>query len=328
MSSERGVRAGQTIKLRARFRDDLGDGAPASDVYVHIFEPESDLEDLTEATLVSGVPTYLGEGIYQYEYSTPGTGPDGLWNDVWEGILTGQPLSAELTFEVSASGVIETVPESQLYENNLVSITVASGIQAMDGTSLLEEFEMEFMTTTNPSYTNIRKVELSIGGLLGNSLLDTTIQTAILEASSEADVLDFRETKINSAVFRHARREYVTCLASQNILGNVISGALKAKTLDNLHVEYNTASLTDMMNRIQDCLDKWMPQLMAGGGAKSIAQPKGVVKGEYDPDRPVVSRMWQSTEDGTVSRRIPAANTRDRHPAQRRHLRTYKKKWW
>lgn len=329
MSSARGVRAGQTIKLRARFRDDLGDGAPASDVYVHIFEPDvTDLDDLTQATVVSGVPTHLGEGIYEYQYATPPTGPDGIWHDSWEGILTGQPLLADFSFELSASGIIESVPESQLYENNLVLVTVASGIRAIDGTSLVDEFEMEFMTTTNPSYTNIRKVELAVGGLLPTTLPDTTIQTAILEASIEADLLSFRATKINTGLYRHARREYVTCLASRNLLSNLGSGALKSKTLDNLRVEYDNQALTKVLDRIEDCLGRWEPQLLAGGGAKSVAQPAGVVKGELDPDRPIVSRMWQSTEDGTISRRVPAANTRERPQNHRRSLRTWRKKWW
>jgi hypothetical protein len=322
------VRAGETIKLRVRFKDDLLENAQASGVYVHIFEPEEDEFDLGDAYLVSGVPTYLGEGIYEYQFTSPGDGPDGNWYDMWEGILTGQLLETTLQFEVSADGSITELPETQLWNNNVVQVTVTSGIKALDGSVLEEDYEFEFMTTANPAYTNIRKVMLKAGGFI-NNLEDDVIQTSILEASIEADVLTWAPDQVNLQVFRHARREYVTCLATSMLLNNLSSTSLKAKTLGDLHVEYDTRALQDAMQKVDECLERWQPQLMAGGGAKAATNPRYVVKGEYDPDRPIVSRMWESTEDGRVTRRIPAANTRERTTNNnRRHLRTYKKRYW
>lgn len=323
--SRRQVRAGETIPLRARFRDDLTDPAQASSVYVHLYEPETTEFELENAHTVSGVPTYLGEGIFEYSFAVPSDGPDGVWFDQWEGILTGQELEALFSFEVSASGVINQLA-SQLYNNNLVQVTLPSGIQATDGSSLAEDYEFEFMTTTSPSYTNTRKVRLEIGAFIGN-IEDDTIQTAILEGSIEADLLTFNTIKINEPLYQHARREYVTCYASSLLLDNT-SRLLKSKTLDNLHVEYDTAGLQKTLDRIISCLDKWEPQLLSGGGARSIRSPQYVVKGQLDPDRPAVSRMWQSTEIGEISRRIPVANDARRPAGNRRFLRTYRKKLW
>lgn len=322
--TRRSVRAGQSIKLRTRFKDDLGSPAQASDVYVHLFEPEEEDFDLSNAYLVSGVATYLGEGIFEYEFTPPNI--DGIWFDLWEGVLTGQDLDAALEFEVSASGTITQLPETQLWKNNVVSVTIASGVQALDGTSLASEHEFDFMTTTYPAYTNIRKVLLSIGTLL-QGVEDDTIQTAILEGSVEANTLTWSTNYTNLDIFRHARREYVTCLTASILLTNLTS-TLKSKSLGDLRVEYDVSGLQRSLDRIEDCLEKWEPQLISGGGAKASRNPSMVVKGSMDPDRPIVSRSWQSTDDGFVSRRIPAANTRERPQGSRRHRRTYKKRSW
>lgn len=326
--SSRAIRAGQTIKLRSRFRDDLGDNAEAGSVFVHIFEPDTDVLDLSEATVVSGIPTFLGEGIFELEFLVPSAGPGGTWTDKWEAVLTGQPLSGLFNFHVSTAGIV-VVSEHQLFLNDLVQITITSGVMDLDGVAMEEDYDFEFMTTTSPSYANLRKIRLEIGGFLGD-LPDDTIQTAILEASIEGDVFTFAPGRVNDAVFEHARRQYVTCAASLVLLSNLTNQLLRTKSLGDLHVEYDTNGIKNSMNRIVDCMDKWLPQLTAGGGARAAKNPAFVVKGALDPDRPIVSRMWQSTDDGGISRRIPAANTSVRQSTQRRHKRTYlpgKKLW-
>lgn len=324
----RSARAGETIQLRARFFDDLGDPADAGSVFVHIFEPDADITDLTEAMVVSGIPTLLGQGIFEYEFLIPACGPEGTWRDVWEGELTCQNLEAALAFSVVASGVIQQL-EQQIYQNDVVEVTIGSGISDLTGSFVLEEqFEFEFMTTANPAYTNLRKVRLEAGGFL-RGVPDITLQTHILEASLEADVLTFAPRKVNDQLYLHARREYVTCAASDGLLTNMASGALRSKRLGDFSVEYDTQALKAAHDRAKNCMDKWLPQLLAGGGAKAASQPSYVVKGEHDPDRPTVSRMWKSTYPNG----LPVANDRAKDPGQRRAKRTHsphqtKKKWW
>jgi hypothetical protein len=326
--SGRTVRAGQTINLRARFRDDVGVNSTASGIAVHIFEPDADFLNLAEAHTVSGVPTLLGEGIYEFAFTVPPCGPDGNWTDRWEGVLTCQTVSGIFSFDVVASGLIQQ-QSCQLFANDLVQVTIASGIQDITGQSSLEsEHEFEFMTTTDPSYTNLRKIRLEIGGFLG-STPDDTLQTAILEASLEADVLTFMTTNTNDAMFNHARREYTTCVASSLLLTNLGNLALKAKTLGDLSVQYDTNGIRDALSRARDCMDKWTPQLTAGGGARAAKNPSLVVKGSRDPDRPTVSRSWEPTDRAHIVRKVPAANDRVRKIGERRAKRTYiPKKWW
>jgi len=327
--SNRSARAGETIRLRTRIKDDLGDTTTADDLYIHIFEPDEDYNDLTNALVVSGVPTYLGNGIYEYEYTIPPCGPDGTWHDLWVGDLLCQTVSGVLTFSVTTSGVVNQL-DSKLYVNDIVQVTVTSGLQATDGSSLDETFESEFMVTASPAYSNIRKVRLEVGAFV-NQLPDDVLQLGILEASLEADVLTFATTNTNNELYQHARREYTTCMAASMLLSNVGNLLLRTKTLADLHVEYDTNGVRDAIGRLRDCIEKWQPQLIAGGGAKAATQPKYVVKGEYDPDRPIVSRSWQSTATGDLSNRMPAANDRVRNQGERRHKRAWTKpgkKWW
>ena len=272
VSSRRNVRANETIKLQARFKDDLGNISTATGVVLHIYEPGADTSDSANALVQNAVPTYIGSGIYEYEYTVPNAGPAGVWIDQWEGTLATQTVTA----------------------------------------------------------TSVRKLRLEAGTLFKN-IDDYTLESAILEASLEVDSLTFNtNTAINSKVFEHARRQYATCLAASTILNGSNSILLRSKTLDDLSVQYDNSGILEMSNKLRECLDKWQMQVMTKGGAKSVTQPKGVVKGEYDPDRPVVSRMWQSTEDGSLSRRIPVANDRQIPIGKRRAIRNYrnKKNWW
>lgn len=326
MTAEREGRVGETIKLRARFQDDLGDNIEAGNVFIHVYIPSVETFDPANALLVSGIPTFLGQGIFEFDYPIPSNAPAGTWHDEWEGNLELQTVSGVLTFTVIDGGIVVPL-EAQLFQNNVVEVTLTSGIQATDGSSLDEEFKFEFMTEINPAHTSVRKIRLEIGAFV-QDLFDDTLQTANLEASIEADLLTFLKSTQNVPLYQHARREYVTCAASSILLNNIQQNILRSKTLGDLHVEYDSKGLTMAMNRSMDCMDKWEPQLLAAGLAKASRNPKMVVKGEKDPDRPIQSRMWQSTDDGGLTRRIPAANTRLKVVGGRRHLRTFRKKWW
>jgi len=329
----REITAGQEMNLRARFKDDLGTGTQASGVWLHIFEPSVDVdEDGTGAYFSTNTGyEYLGEGIYQYGFTPPDNAAEGTWVDFWIGILNSQVVSGEFYFSVYSGGEAEEIG-NQLFVNNLVEIILSSGIMATDGIYLEDGYSFEFLTTISPSYTTIRKIKLEAGGFI-NQLPDLTIQMAILEASLEADQLDFTGQNSyaskNTAFFEHARREWTTCKVTLGLIDNLTTSGLKAKTLGDLHVEYDTNIATKTLQRILACLERWEPQLLSGGLSRDAQQPRGVVKGEYDPDRPTTGRLWESS-DSSYSDRYPASNTEETRSYQRRSQNIYKKgkRWW
>lgn len=321
--ANRRIRAGETITLRARFQDDIGQNAEANDVWVRIYSPDGDYNDPNTATVASGNATYFGSGIFEYQYATPSNGPDGTWYDQWNGELSGQQLFSQLQFEVAASGVVLSV-ENQLTVNNLVEVILHSGIRAGDGGWLQEDKSYTFLTQTTPTYTNVRKLRLDYGGFLSD-LEDDTLQLSLLEASLEADELTFSTTQ-NTKVFQHARREWVTCKSATILMSNLGNNMLKSKSLGDLAVSYDTGGLQNSLQKAIDCLNRWEPQLMTGGYAKAVQNPQGVVKGEFDPDRPPSGRLWSSNSLSDV----PAANTKAKYADQRRYKSIYssKKRYW
>lgn len=328
--TDRRVRAGESIVLRARFLDDLGEVAQASGVQLFIFDPDADADDNSSALIQGALPSYFDEGIFEYTFPVPHVGPDGVWTDKWLGSLTSQNLEARFQFEVSQSGVIEQF-SNQLYVNNYVEVVLHTGIRALDGASLKEEYSFTFLTEISPAYTSVRKVRLDYGGYLAN-LEDDTLQLAILESSLEADELTFATVQ-NTKVFQHARREWSTCRTGLTLLSNLGSTSIKFKQLGDLSVSYDTNNVRDAMEKALACLQKWEPQLIAGGYARASVNPQMVIKGELDPDRPAIGRLWRdpSTEPSTLDSRLPAANTRDRIINQRRYRSIFssvRKKFW
>jgi len=235
------------------------------------------------------------------------------------------PVSGVLDATLIVDDNLLTISDlaSGIYANNIVLVELASGIEASDGTNLDGAYDFEFLTSISPAYTSVRKIRLEIGGYIRN-LTDYTIQFANLEASIEADVLNFTDST-DGDMFRHARRQYTTCLAAAMLAGNLGNRSLKTKTLGDLHVEYDTQGINDLNRKLDACLARWEPQLLGGGTARANAAPQMVIKGDLDPDRPIASRSWHSTQEG-VSRRIPAANERVRYNTQRRYLRSFRKK--
>ena len=103
---DRSVSGGGEIRLRARFLDDLGVEATASGVFLHIWDANGtvDFDDLSSAYQSNISPTYLGNGIYQYDFSVPIDAVEGTWKDGWTGLLNQQSLEESFTFTVYAGG--------------------------------------------------------------------------------------------------------------------------------------------------------------------------------------------------------------------------------
>ena len=67
----RTISAGGVISLRIQFKDDLGKPSEAQNTTVYIFEPGADTADNANAVDPNGfTPTYLGEGVYEYQYTS------------------------------------------------------------------------------------------------------------------------------------------------------------------------------------------------------------------------------------------------------------------
>jgi hypothetical protein len=317
MALERSARAGTDITLRAKIFDDLGETAEASGLLVYLFEPGVDSVD-TALALDSGTPTYWDEGIFEFAYSIPPAGPDGLWTDKWFATLDEMTISGTFIFEVSASGQLVSIG-NQLHINNIVDVTVPSGIMATDGSILEEPYSFSFMTTISPAYTDANKLLLEVGGAL-RGIQDDTIYMAILEASLEANLLTFRQTNLNGDFYLHARREWTTCRAAASLATNARAQAgMKRKKLGDLEVEYDLSAVNDLLDRVAACLARWEPQLMSGGYAKQVAV--GFIKGELDPDRPHTGRAWSSRGE------IPAANNKSLAAGHRRWKKGFRSNW-
>jgi hypothetical protein len=320
------VQAGDSIALRTQFLDDQGHVKQPSPVSIFLFEPDIDTTDLSLA-LVSGEPSYLGNGICEYIYTPVNDVIAGEWADRWQGTINGQVLDTTFSFTVTNSGEILDLPD-QLFRNNIIEITIASGIQGIDGSVMTEPYTFTFMTETFPSYSNIRKIRLEYGGYIPN-IEDDTIQLAILEASLSADDLVFSQTK-NTKFLSAIKREWVTCKVALTLVHNLSHSLIKSKSLADFSVSYDTNTLRDAMAKAYSCLERWEPQLMAGGYAIDAQQARGVVKGELDPDRPKIGRTWFDAGEINSDSRLPAANTKDLATTQRRYksMHSRRKRSW
>ena len=212
----RTISAGGVISLRIQFKDDLGVPSEAQNVKVFIFEPGVDTSDNSLAVVPAGSdPVYLGEGVYEYQYTTPcATGNNsvaaGDWSDKWVGDLVCQTgLTTTLVFSVTAeASEVVSFEGSQLSNNNLVTVTLLPGIASTAGEVFTEAIELEFFTDLSPYYTSVRKVKLEVGSLV-TEIKDLTSAMAILEASIEADALTFSTTELNSELFKYVSKTFL-----------------------------------------------------------------------------------------------------------------------
>lgn len=278
--------------LRAQFIDADAEFFVASGVEVNLYAP-GDIPG-TDLPTVSGlVPTHLSDGIYQLNYTHFGVG--GTWTDEWRGHIMGTLTSAQFNHLVldGTSSTARLYPSLGPCENNLIEVTLASGIQSLDGNLLGEEYSFFFTTTYTPYYSDPKKVRLEAGSLLAG-VTDYAISVSVLESSIEAEALTFATQITNNKLYQHARREYVTCRAALTLAQNVMAngGLLKSKRLADFSVEYDVTGLKELIDNLFSTCKRWLDQLQTGGGARAIQDPQRVIKGELDPDRPLVGRLW------------------------------------
>lgn len=240
--------------------------------------------------------------------------------------MSGITFSGLLPVNLSTSGedLTITIPAGMLFENNVVTVTLDSVISSTSGNSLAEDYTFYFTTKYAPLYSSVRKIRLDIGAYVQN-VPDDTINFAIFEASLEADFITFGDATTVTAYYEFIRRQWTTCRAEEILLTNLLNagGGLKRKKLADLEVEYDPKAIGNALDRALGCLAKLTPALNARGLA--VQTPVGFIKGELDPDRPAVGRLWNNVDLNDFP--TPAANARSKALTSRRYRSGYYSRW-
>lgn len=244
--------------------------------------------------------------------------------------------TGELDFSYSVvSGDLHIdLDPGQLYENNIVIVTLDKDIANIDGTTLGTDYVSFFSTVYNPLYSSLRRVQLDLGPLLVNTP-EESIMLAIYEASLYAEAINFIANTSNQKFFHHARREFVSCMAEKKLVGAMLSdgSALNKmyKKLGSLSVSRDGIGgvMQDTFDRLKDCVDYWRVSVESGGDMSPNAsiRPLYSVKGAWADDAIVVNRQWEAM-NATGGNFTSAANTHVSETGLRRGLRTFRKRTW
>lgn len=262
--------------------------------------------DIDASTVISGIDISV--------FSEPVTGE-----------TSGSAALGNLIVEPSVSGSILTltVASGQLHTNELITVTLDKTIKNTLGISLGSNYVFTFTTTYNPMYCTYRRLQLMIGAYINELEIDT-VNLAIHFASLESDSYAWNKENLDDEWYKFARSQWVCCRAAEILLMNVLgkSGDLKAKSLGDLKVEYNTSNNSNIpLQKAQECLAKWEGALIAGG--RQVQSPSMVVKGEYDPDRPPVGRGWVHSRGDIAA--TPVSNNKYLFNSSRRYRNIYTK---
>lgn len=236
------------------------------------------------------------------------------------------PHGGNLSFSLSVSGSVVTLrlDPDQLLENNIVKLTLGSGIQNTDGDNL-SEYSWYFTTTYNPLYTSIRRIRFDLGPLVA-SIPNETIMFAIFEASLYVDAISFMPISPQAATYlSFAKRELATCLAELMLISGSQGfgpGDTMSKSLGDLSVSRGDGgySAGDKGNELKECIAKWEPVVQSGGEISPYTslKPGHTVKGATAEDAISVGRLWQPTSmPGLGQTTIPAGNTKTPMTARR-----------
>ena len=257
--------------------------------------------------------------------SEPATGVDDSLGVAYTGDL-------DFTVSLVGSNIIRIdLDPGQLYQNNIVIITLDSTIADDEANTLGSEYITYFSTTYSPLYTGLRRIRLDLGSLISD-VQDETIMLAILEASMMVDAITFVSVTDNATYRNMARREYTTCLAELIIVKGISSDATASdkmtKRLGDLSVSRGGvgAGLADTKKELESCIDYWKIAVQTGGEITpdTSVKPGSTVKGANAEDAIAVGRQWESTSGLGYYR--PSTNTSVRGSSSRRALKTWRTK--
>ena len=234
----------------------------------------------------------------------------------------------ESEFSLSVQG--QDSKPIQLLKNMQVVIEIDESVKDTSGNSLGSNYEFYFTTPYDPLYCTTRHIRMAAGAYL-TSVTDDAINLAIFEASLMADHMTLVVVASDNVYYKFVRSQWVCCKVLELLLLNVLGSrnGLRSKKLDNLEVSYDPkgGGIDDALERALACEAKWEAALLAGGYGKQTAV--GVIKGELDPDAPMIGRGWTTGDMPIINARSPSgrrwAGTYSRYPSPyARSERSYK----
>jgi len=202
--------------------------------------------------------------------------------------------------------------------NSLIQIQIEAGVEAIDSTLLLNDFESYFSTEMSPMYASILDVRRLVGAFV-TEIPDDVINQLILEWSVTAG--DLATCTGDDKWIRYVNK-WVTYKVALIILYNTeefrgVSGAKDFKQLGDFSVSKGGASSDgDGVSKMIDWLEceafkyeysvrNCEAPLMNCLGLKDSDslpyQPKLselTERGYFDPNKPVIGRRWLSTRAG------------------------------
>ena len=278
------------------------DSAPTVDIFPPGYDPRVSGVVDGDALLLAQAVTLEETGIYTYTYTTDADDDTGTYYDRWH--WTEDTIVQEYTFEFA---VLERV-NLQSYNpmnNHLIRVVLDSTV-ASDTTAeeLGADYTMHFSYVMDPMYASARLLDLEAGAYI-QDVPDDTLDTNILLASKEADILTFVNSADNTSYFNYVRQRYTVCRALFRILGNLYSKYMKRKRLADLDVTYGD-SIQEKLNHVSNCVAEFERVLNSKGNMTPDTglRPAVTIPGLYDADRPAFGRGWQVGDR-------PMANTKD-----------------
>jgi len=110
-------------------------------------------------------------------------------------------------------------------QNLIFHISLPKGIKLMNGATLMKDVTFDFISQITPYYSTIDMVRLAAGPTL-KKLSDITIACQIYRSSNEADLITAARVPLSGLQHTRligSRLQYVTALASRDLMLNVVS---------------------------------------------------------------------------------------------------------
>lgn len=272
----------------------------------------SDITSVTATFSASlDVTTITSSTVSVYGYAADGSRSD---DPEYTGALT------LVNLEVSGVELTITLDADEIFDNNIVTITLDSSVADTDGNTLGVNTSFYFGTVYDPFYAGIRHTKLRLG-TLSSYYPEETIAMAIWDASREADAFAPHIDIIlagDSVGYARARTQFVICFAAWVLVsgGGGATGESVRKRLSDFDVSRSPGSGKDFDDDLKDCISYYQAIIEGGGILGKLHKPVGVVKGDYDIDAPHFGRLWEIPE-------VPVGNSRVLYSNSRRWYKTH-----